>query len=146
ALIRSEDGAVDDAGVIFGHGGVFPAMRGWDALSDGYAGSLACAREVSAITGACALIRRDQLERLGCFPPAFQSSRFAWLDPSFRALSEGLRTVVPPQSVAVRCATPAEPISALDDLLLSDVWHEVLVGKDPYDTELLGRSHPTRVG
>ena len=38
-------------------------MRGFPSDADGYAGSLSCTREVSAVTGACMAIRRDLLRR-----------------------------------------------------------------------------------
>ena len=40
-------------------------MRGFPAAADGYAGSLSCTREVSAVTGACLAIGRGLYEEAG---------------------------------------------------------------------------------
>ena len=81
---------VEDAGVILGENGEPGlAMSGWDSDEDGYAGSLSCAREVSAVSGACALIATATLERLGGFSELYATPRLAWLDLSLRAREAG---------------------------------------------------------
>ena len=67
-------------------------MKGWDPAQDGYAGSLSCARDVSAISGSCALISRAKLAELGGFSAAFGNVELTWLELSVRAGNAGLRT------------------------------------------------------
>ena len=65
-LLTYADGTVQHAGVVLGHRGTADhVMRGFPADCDSYFGSLACAREVSAITGACLMVRADLYRELG---------------------------------------------------------------------------------
>ena len=61
-LLVYPDGTVQHAGVVLGiRGTADHIMRGFPAAADGYAGSLSCTREVSAVTGACLAIGRGPL-------------------------------------------------------------------------------------
>ncbi len=63
-LLLYPNGTVQHAGVVLGiRGTADHVMRGFPGAADGYAGSLSCTREVSAVTAACMLIRRDALRR-----------------------------------------------------------------------------------
>ena len=93
-LIVDRRGRVEQAGLILGADSEWePAMRGWDPAEDGYAGSLSCARDVSAVSGAAALISRAKLTELGGFSGAFATGELAWVELSVRAAAAGLRNV-----------------------------------------------------
>ncbi len=67
-VLTYPDGRVQHAGVVLGARGTADhAMRGFPVESDGYAGSLCTAREVSAVTGACLMMRRDRFAQVGGF-------------------------------------------------------------------------------
>ena len=64
-LLLYPDGKVQHAGVALGLRGTCDhLLRGADPNADGYAGSLACAREVSALTAACLMLRRADFNAL----------------------------------------------------------------------------------
>ena len=120
---------VDQAGLILGlEQRVGAAMRGWDSAEDGYAGSLSCAREVSAVSGTGALIARAKLERLGGFsersrrressvgrplgPRARSGPAQRRHTPRDRAPRDG--STSPTRSTGGCCATWAATIAAAD--------------------------------
>jgi GT2 family glycosyltransferase len=111
-----------------------PVMRGFPADADGYYGSLACAREVSAVGMDCLLIRRSTFEELGGFDQAY-SRQFADLDLCLRLRLLGLTTVCAPGPRTVTHTTPARrdaDFDVLDRALFVDRWWEVLEVGDPY--------------
>ena len=62
-LLVYPNGKVQHAGVVLGlRGTADHIMRGFPSDVDGYAGSLSCTREVSAVTAACMAVRRSLLE------------------------------------------------------------------------------------
>ncbi|MGE0312632.1 MAG: glycosyltransferase [Lautropia sp.] len=128
ATIVSADMRVVDAGMIVSpRAGLLPALSGRHVDEDGYAGSLACAREVSAVSGRFCVVSRRALARCGGFDASIATAAAAWTDLSLRCLREGLRSVVVPQvRVVVRNAgTPAaapSPDDVLDRLLIEERW------------------------
>lgn len=131
-VIVDQAGRVEQAGLIMSREGtVLPAMTGRDPADDGYAGSLSCAREVSAVSGACALVSRATLEELGGFEAAFTSADYAWLDLSLRALKAGFWNVVTPRAVARRTMSRERSVSPLQRRLLEDRWSASL-DADPF--------------
>ena len=119
-LILDRKGRVEQAGLILGTDGEWePAMRGWNPAEDGYAGSLSCARDVSAISGAGALISRTKLNELGGFCGAFATVDLTWVELSVRAAAVGLSNVVTPQSVLRRLGVPPAAAPVLDRQLLT---------------------------
>jgi cellulose synthase/poly-beta-1,6-N-acetylglucosamine synthase-like glycosyltransferase len=68
ALLIYEDRTVQHAGVALGMRGTADhVMRRFPIVVDGYAGNLACAREVSVVTGACLMIRASLFREIGGF-------------------------------------------------------------------------------
>jgi GT2 family glycosyltransferase/predicted O-methyltransferase YrrM len=134
-VLVSRDGLVVSAGLIVGGEEVVsPAFSGHPAESDGYAGSLAVVREVSAVSGQCFAISRKDLTELGGLNPYFATDYYQVADLSIRASSRGLRNLCTPR-VRVMCPDPAEQHpngSVLDRLLLGDAWAAVLRKGDPF--------------
>lgn len=129
AAIVSPDLRVIDAGMIAStHAGLRPALSGRHVDEDGYAGSLSCAREVSAVSGRFCMISRTALARAGGFDASIATAALAWTDLSLRCLRNGLRCVVVPQ---VRVLAPdaidppaaaSSPDAMLDRLLIEERW------------------------
>jgi SAM-dependent methyltransferase len=135
ALVLDPNGLVEQAGAILGdEEGWVPAMRGWDPASDGYAGSLSCAREVSAVYGSWSLIAQEKLSRLGGLAAGFADSRFGWLELSLRASSSGLHNIVTPRARVRRVSDDQGSAGAtvVDRWLVRDRWATVLATDDPF--------------
>ena len=154
-LILAADGTVAGAGLIVGGGGVVgPAMQGRQPGTDGYAGSLSCAREVSAVSGDCYALARPVLAVLGALSPYYASDQYQAVDLSLRACAKGLRNLCTPRVVvrrrgaALRDAArdgwrdaPAAP-DALDALLLADAWEPLLAKGDPFHNRNFAQAVP----
>lgn len=123
-------GLVVDAakGLVAAHSG---APRG----SDGYAGSLCCDREVSALPPSVALARRAAISNLGGPNPLYGSLLYAIGDLSFRASRGKLRNIA---VAAHGLATVGQDFSLFDDrtsidsIVFCDAHREQLKQGDPY--------------
>jgi GT2 family glycosyltransferase len=134
ALTRP-DGRVDEAGLAIGlYDPIVPAMRGFDADSDGYYGSLCCAREVSALGMSCLLIRRSEFERIGGFEEAY-SRQHQEVDLCLRLAEGGLSSVCAPVPPTITHSTEAQRIAdfdVADRALFVERFYERLQAGDPY--------------
>ncbi len=133
-LLTNTDDSVWNAGLVLGMNGVvgYP-MRGWRSDSDGYAGSLSCAREVSCISGECLMVSRQMLERLGSWVKYYEDPVYAGADLSLRGYTLGLRSIVTPRAV-LRKLTQARQIEdrGLDFGLFADRWSPLAKHGDPF--------------
>ena len=96
ALLWYPDDTVQHAGVVVGAAGAAShihkfAKRG----EDGWLGCLHCARNVSAVTGACLMTRREAFEAAGGFDESFAVA-FNDIDLCLRLCGAGLRNVFTP--------------------------------------------------
>ncbi len=134
-LVLSYSEEVASAGLIIGgEDAVAPAMRRRQPGTDGYAGSLSCVREVSAVPGDCYAVARRAWGILGGLSPYYAGDHYQAVDYSLRASSRGLRNLCTPR-VVVRHRGPIlrdGPRDALDRLLLADTWDAVLKKGDPF--------------
>ena len=134
ALTRP-DGRVDEAGLAIGlYDPVVPAMEGFPADSDGYYGSLGCAREVSALGMDCLLIRRADLDRVGGFEEAYSRQHQAH-DLCVRLAELGLSSVCAPGPRTIAHSTGAERLAdfdVADRALFVERFYERLQAGDPY--------------
>ncbi|WP_375457735.1 glycosyltransferase [uncultured Enterovirga sp.] len=73
--------------------GLRPLMAGWALGMDGYAGSLACDREVTASHGSAILIKRRAFEDLGGLDRLFQSPYYAFGEMMLRGVEAGYRNI-----------------------------------------------------
>jgi O-antigen biosynthesis protein len=128
------DGAVQHAGVILGPRGTADhVMRGFPAQVDGYAGSLRCTREVSAVTGACLMVRTEKYLACGGLNEFF---RCHYEDVDFclrlrrrhwRNLYVGSTTLIHHES-----KSRGPRYSYTDRVLLLDYWGPMIEAGDPY--------------
>jgi O-antigen biosynthesis protein len=133
-LLVNRDGTVWHAGLVLGMNGLvgYP-MQGLHADSDGYAGSLSCAREASCVSGECLMISRQKLDAMGGLVPFYQDPLYGGADLSLMASTAGLRNVVNPRAVLRRLAeSRASDSSKLDRALFADRWSEITKYGDRY--------------
>ena len=106
------DGRVVAAGLIIGNHGLMPAMPRFGLGEDGYAGSLACNREVSALPAGMIMMDRAVLEVLGGFDPDFSTPHYIFGDAAVRAATLGYRNIA--------VATPILRVDSSYDLVEPD--------------------------
>jgi GT2 family glycosyltransferase len=134
ALLLHDNGWVQHAGVILGMRGTADhSMRGFRAKSDGYAGSLSCAREVSAVTAACMAVRKSTFFEVGELNEHFFTI-YQDLDFCLRLRERGLRIIWTPQAVLLHHESLSRQsyYDVVDRYLLLDQWEEVIQRGDPY--------------
>lgn len=132
-VVLAVDGRVSSAGLVLStDGAVRPAMNGWRAGSDGYAGSLSCVREVSAVSGSCLAFTRGVLDSLGGLDPFYASAYYQAVDLSVRALAAGHRNLCTPRVLVRHRASPPpdDDSLTLDRLLLLDAWEPLMTAGD----------------
>jgi len=134
ALLAYEDQTVQHAGVALGMRGTADhTMRRFPRDVDGYAGSLVCAREVSAVTGACLMIRKVLFEEIGAFNPHFFTA-YQDVDLCLRLRGRGLRVIYTPQALLLHHESISRQsyYDMIDRMLLLDLWEAVIEQGDPY--------------
>jgi GT2 family glycosyltransferase len=134
-LIARPDGRAEAAGyaIALEHP-VMPMLAGVDADADGYYGALACARDVSAVSGELMLLPRAAFERAGRFEESFLTG-FEDFDLCQRLRELGLRLVYAPSPRVIVHETPAarrESLDIVDRALFVDRWYDRLAGGDPF--------------
>ena len=128
------DSTVQHAGIVLGPRGTADhVMRGFPAESDGYAGSLSCVREVTAVTGACLVTRRETYLTLGGLVEHY-ATHYQDVDFCLRLRRKGLRILCVPDAKLVHYenVTRGHDYDVLDRLLLQDTWEGELSSGDPY--------------
>lgn len=139
ALLLQQDGSVQHAGVVLGMRGTADhIMRGFPANSDGYAGALSCAREVSAVTAACMMIRKSLFEEVGGFCEHFFTI-YQDVDLCLRLRERGLRIICTPQAKLLHHESLSRQkyYDLVDRNLLLDGWQDTISRGDPYYNENL---------
>lgn len=134
ALLAYEDRTVQHAGVALGMRGTADhTMRRFPIDVDGYAGSLACAREVSAVTGACLMIRKSVFEEVAGFNPHFFTA-YQDVDLCLRLRARGLRIIYTPQAFLFHHESTSRRnyYDMVDRMLLLDLWEDIIERGDPY--------------
>jgi GT2 family glycosyltransferase len=141
-LLVYPNGTVQHAGVVLGlRGTADHIMRGLPATADGHAGSLSCAREVSAVTAACMALRRETFLEAGGFDEHF-GTHYQDVDLCLRLGRSGRRNVFTPRAVVrhAESATRGADYDQLDRALLLDRWGETIARGDPYYSRWLSLS------
>lgn len=133
-LLYPDDRTVQHAGVVLGFRGTADhVMRGFPSNSDGYAGSLSCAREVSAVTGACLMVRRSVYDEIGGLNEHYQVL-YQDVDFCLRLRRDlGLRNLFAPRAKLLHheSKTRKNDYNLLDRALFIDTW-DGWISRDPY--------------
>jgi GT2 family glycosyltransferase len=133
-LLSYGDRTVQHAGVALGMRGTADhTMRRFPIDVDGHAGSLVCAREVSAVTGACLMIRKALFAEIGGFNPHFFTA-YQDVDLCLRLRQRGLRIIYTPQALLFHHESISRQnyYDMVDRILLLDLWEPVIEQGDPY--------------
>jgi glycosyltransferase involved in cell wall biosynthesis len=130
--ILTPNGLISNAGLIVGRGAELrPAMYGFHPDGDGYAGSLSCAREVSAVSAEIVVLRRSAVASYLSVIPAYRSADFLVADLVLRATQSGLRAICVPQ-VRARCQESSVR-HRFDTMVFKDIWESELSGDRYYN-------------
>jgi GT2 family glycosyltransferase len=133
-MLLYPDQTIQHAGIVLGlRGTADHVMRGYPHTSDGYAGSLSCPRNVSVVTGACLMTRREDYLNFGGLVE-YYGTHYQDVDLCLRFLSAGKRMVYVPYAVLIHYegATRGKRYDHLDRALLLDTWGELIASGDPY--------------
>lgn len=134
ALLAYDNKTVQHAGVVLGMRGTADhVMRRFALELDGYAGSLVCAREVSAVTGACLMMRKSLFDEIGGFNPHFFTA-YQDVDLCLSLRRRGLRVICTPRALLVHHESVSRQsyYDMIDRMLLLDRWEELIQEGDPY--------------
>jgi GT2 family glycosyltransferase len=134
SLLLSPDRNVHHAGLVLSDKSTVNwVMKGFSSNSDGYAGSLVCAREVSAVTDSCMMVKKSEFERIGGFSEHF-FTYYQDIDFCLRLKKDGKRIILTPRAVLISY----EPgmwqgyDDSVDRMLLLDQWEMEIEQGDSY--------------
>ena len=133
-LLLYPDKTVQHAGVVLGFRGTADhVMRGFPGDADGYAGSLSCTREVTAVTAACMMMRRDEYIECGGLLE-YYATHYQDLDLCLRFFSSGKRILYTPRAVLIHheSVSRGQCYDSLDRALIIDTWGDLIKRGDPY--------------
>lgn len=133
-LLLYPNRTVQHAGVVVGMSAVADhVMRGFAVEDDGYDGSLACAREVLAVTAACLMLQTAEYRRLGGLDEGFRT-HLQDVDLCLRISATGKRLIYTPRVVLLHheSATRGHGDDAADRELLLTRWATVFERGDQY--------------
>jgi GT2 family glycosyltransferase len=135
SLLLYPNGNVQHAGVVLGARGTADHVaRNFPADSDGYAGSLSCPREVSAITGACLATKKSLFFEVGQFSELY-ATHYQDVDFCLKLRARGMRCIYTPEAKLYHHESISrghESYDFIDRLLFIDSWREILNNPDPY--------------
>ena len=143
-LIARPDGRTEAAGVAVGlDHPALPMLAGLEADADGYYGSLACSRDVSALCADFLCVERAAFESAGGFEENYATGYEDFdLCQRLRALGGGVVYASRPRVVVHE--TPAsrrESVDIVDRALFVDRWYERLERGDPFYNPNFIRDH-----
>ncbi len=134
ALLLYPNLSVQHAGVVLGcRGTADHVLRGVPHDCDGYAGSVSCAREVSAVTAACMLLPRSTFLSVGGFNEHFFTA-YQDVDLCLKIRALPKRIIYTPRSILIHheSATRGAYYDLVDRNLLLDLWEPDIERGDPY--------------
>ena len=122
-LLLYPDRSVQHAGVIVGLSGVAGHMYGEAAAEDpGYAGRIQAAQDLSAVTGACHVLRRDLFERLGGLDERHLAVAYNDIDFCLRVREAGLRVIYTPHARLLHRHSASRGSDIRPERLASFTW------------------------
>ena len=133
-LLLYPDFTVQHAGVVLGlRGTADHVMRGFPKDSDGYAGSLSCAREVSAVTAACLMVRKADYFAVGGMKEDY-TVVYQDVDFCLRLRELGRRNIYTPRAVFLHHESKSrgKEYPMIDRALLLDCFGRYIRRGDPY--------------
>ncbi|MDA3896717.1 MAG: glycosyltransferase [Desulfobacteraceae bacterium] len=133
-LLLYPDLTVQHAGVVLGFRGTADhVMRGFPKDSDGYAGSLSCAREVSAVTAACLMVRKTDYFAAGEMKESY-TVVYQDVDFCLRLRELGRRNIYTPRAVFLHHESKSrgKDYPMIDRALLIDCFGRCIRHGDPY--------------
>jgi glycosyltransferase involved in cell wall biosynthesis len=133
-LLLYPNDTVQHAGVVIGPRGTADhAMRYFPSSSDGYAGSLTCPREVSAVTGACLAIKKNLFQQLEGFSTLY-FTHYQDVDLCLKARELGMRCIFVASARLIHheSLTRGGHYDYLDRLLFIDTWRNIIKSGDRY--------------
>ncbi len=129
-------GAVQHAGVVLGVGGVADhAFRGIPGDAPGYVMHAMAAQEISAVTGACMLVRREAFEAVGGLDERDLTIAFNDIDLCVKLTQGGWKIIFMPDAVAEH----RESMSRGDDL------DPVKIARFMYENEVMRQRYPAQL-
>ena len=134
ALLLYPNGSVQHAGVVLGcRGTADHVLRFCPGDSDGYAGSLSCARECSAVTAACLMVTRVIYDQVSGFNEHF-FTHYQDVDLCLKIRSLGKRIIYTPHARFVHHESVSRGTyyDLVDRNLLLDRWESTIDKGDPY--------------
>jgi hypothetical protein len=127
--LLAADGTLDHAGHVY-VGQPRSAYQGRGADETGWGGVLSVDREVSGVSTACALIRREVFDRVGGFSPEFVGNDRD-VDLSLKVRRDGFRIVYTPHATLYHFGTTDDGPDAGSAARLHQRWDHEL-NHDPY--------------
>jgi GT2 family glycosyltransferase len=122
-LLLYPDRSVQHAGVIVGLSGVAGHMYADAAPDDpGYAGRIYVTQDLSAVTGACQLMRRSLFERLGGLDERHLAVAYNDIDFCLRVREAGLRIIYTPHARLLHHHSASRGSDIRIDRLASFTW------------------------
>lgn len=133
ALLLYPNGKVQHAGVCLGFRGTADhIMRNFDPGTDGYAGSLSCAHEISAVTAACLMVKRSLYDQMGGLNELYRTL-YQDVDFCLRLRDAGYRNIFVPAARLYHheSYTRKSDYDLLDRALMIDTWDSA-IANDPF--------------
>jgi len=140
-LVLEPEGNVSNAGlIVMDDSEVRMAMHGFPVESDGYAGSLSCAREVTALDSVCIMVETKKLREMQLVEE-YGPGPYQIVDLCMRAAKSGMRNICNPRAVVKRIRQPIQGAAPLfDEFLFQNLWSQEAAKYDPYHNPNFGNT------
>jgi len=148
AKLLYPDGTIQHGGIVLGVGGLAGhAHRTALATTSGYLNRLQCVLNVSAVTAACLVVRRDTFDEIGGFDEIGLATAFNDVDLCLKARAAGYRNLWSPYAILIhhesksrgyeRTPSKRARLAAEEDVMRRR-WGRALLD-DPYYSQHLTR-------